>query len=197
MQRSGGLATGRNRDRTRHEDGVLVARAKKDTEAFDTLYRKYVKKVYTYVYYRVGGVEDAEDITESVFLHALLNLERYQDRGIPFSAWLLRIAHNLVANWHRRAEKRKQVDVREMEGMGDDALSPDEAVEEEEEYREVRRALAALPEDKQQVLILRFAEGMRYREIGEVMGKSAGAVKVLAHRSLMALHKILAQKEEG
>ena len=179
-----------------HEDGALVQQAREKREAFEALYTKYLRKVYTYVYYRVGNAEDAEDITESVFLHALVHLDRYQDRGVPFSAWLLRIAHNLVANWHRSASRKRPVSLEAAEGLHDQGLSPEEAVERAEEIRRLREALASLPEERQQVLILRYAEGMRHREIGQVMGKSAGAVKVLVHRSLVSLHRRLSEKEE-
>ena len=180
---------------TCHEDGVLVRRAQEEREAFAALYEKYLKQVYTYVYYRVGSVEDAEDISESVFLHALIHLERYQDRGIPFSAWLLRIAHNLVANWHRNSRRRRTVDLDAAGPLQDTSPLPDEAVEVEEERREVLELLATLSEERQQALILRYAEGMKHKEIGEIMGKSAGAVKVLIHRSLISLHRGLSEKE--
>ncbi len=183
--------------RVRHEDSELVRRAKEEREAFEALYKKYLKRVYTYVYYRVGNAEDAEDITESVFLHALVHLERYQDRGIPFSAWLLRIAHNLVANWHRNGKRRRMVDLEGAEPLHDPSHSPEEKLEREEEVEALRAALRRLPEERQQVLILRYAEGLKHKEIGEIMGKSAGAVKVLVHRSLISLHRSLSGKEVG
>lgn len=191
------VLNGEGREKTHHEDHLLVRRAQERREAFDALYQKYLRKVYTYVHYRVNSVEDAEDITESVFLHAMLHLDRYQDRGIPFSAWLLRIAHNLVANWYRNHNRHASVALEAAEVMHDSSPTPEEVVEGREEVARLREALARLPEDRQQVLILRFAEGMKHREIGEVMGKSAGAVKVLVHRSLVSLHRNLTEKEEG
>jgi RNA polymerase sigma-70 factor (ECF subfamily) len=190
------MADKRHSDKVYHEDGALVLRAKENREAFEALYTKYLKKVYTYVYYRVGSVEDAEDITESVFLHALIHLNRYQDRGIPFSAWLLRIAHNLVANWHRSSKRRREVGLEVVELLSDDGPTPEETIEEKEDFMELRRALEDLTEERQQALILRYAEGMKHREIGDVMGKSAGAIKVLVHRSLLSLHRGLSGKEE-
>ena len=79
----------------------LVARAKEDPSAFGALYDAYVDKIYNYVYHRVGNHHDSEDLTSRTFYRALNNIHRYTDRGLPFSAWLYRIAHNLVANWHR------------------------------------------------------------------------------------------------
>ncbi len=190
------MSGGNYGEMTHHEDGALVRRAKEDREAFEELYLKYLKKVYTYVYYRVGNVDDAEDITESVFLHALIHLDRYQDRGIPFSAWLLRIAHNLVANWHRSASRRRSVGLESTEPLLDPAPTPEETAENREESRRIRDILATLPEERQQALILRYAEGMKHKEIGEVMGKSAGAIKVLIHRTLVSLHRSLSEKED-
>jgi len=190
------LSGGNPGEKTHHEDGALVRRAKEEREAFDALYVKYLKKVYTYVFYRIGNVEDAEDITESVFLHALIHLDRYQDRGIPFSAWLLRIAHNLVANWHRNSKRRRVVDLDAAEPLQDTSPTPEEALESEEERRQILALLETLPEERQQALILRYAEGMKHKEIGEVMGKSAGAVKVLIHRSLISLHRGFSEKED-
>src|SRR4030042_555722 len=180
-------AAGGGSEMTLYEDGALVAQAKEKREAFDALYLKYLKKVYTYIYYRVGNIEDAEDITESVFLHALIHLDRYQDRGIPFSAWLLRIAHNLVANWHRNAGRRRGVVLDAADSIQDSSPTPEEAAESRDDIRELREAMRGLSAERQQALILRFAEGMKHREIGEVRGKSAGAVKGLVHRSLAGL----------
>jgi RNA polymerase sigma-70 factor (ECF subfamily) len=83
------------------DEAGLVAQAKTDPEAFGALYERYVQKIYSYVYYRTGNQHDAEDLTAKVFQRALVSLDRYTSRGLPFSAWLYRIAHNLVANWHR------------------------------------------------------------------------------------------------
>jgi RNA polymerase sigma-70 factor (ECF subfamily) len=190
------MSGGDNINKTAHEDGALVQRAKEEREAFEALYSKYLRKVYTYVFYRVGKAEDAEDITESVFLHALIHLDRYEDRGIPFSAWLLRIAHNLVANWHRNSKRRHLVGLESTQTLHDDSPTPEEAVENEEEKRELIEVLRTLPSERQQALILRFAEGMSHKEIGQVMGKSAGAVKVMVHRTLISLYKAFSEKED-
>ena len=83
-------------------DEVALSRAAQgDREAFGVLYERYVVRIYNYIYYRTGNTFDAEDLTERVFLRAMRHIGNYKDRGLPFSAWLYRIAHNLVANWHR------------------------------------------------------------------------------------------------
>ncbi|MHB8780078.1 MAG: RNA polymerase sigma factor [Candidatus Geothermincolia bacterium] len=173
------------------EDRELIEQAKQDRSAFDALYSKYLSKIYSYIYYRVRNVEEAEDITENVFLHALLHLDRYRHMGLPFSAWLLRIAHNLVANWYRDRGKRSFVELDQAEYLQDGGKTPEECAEASEERELLRHMLAQLSEERQQALVLRYAEGMKHREIGEVMGKSAVAVKVMIHRSINSLQKAI------
>jgi RNA polymerase sigma-70 factor (ECF subfamily) len=186
------------RDSTCDDDRELIQRAREDQEAFGRLYQKYLKMVYNYVYYRVGHVEEAEDITESVFLHALLNFRRYQDRGLPFSAWLMKIAHNLVANWYRREGRgiRVPMDSEDTGELASQLPSPEEVVEAREDSERILRLIRELPEERQQALILRYAAGLKHREIGEVMGKSTTAVKVLLHRTVAALGRRM-RAEEG
>jgi RNA polymerase sigma-70 factor (ECF subfamily) len=188
------LTTSRNERDQSLEDKVLVERAKKDRAAFEALYSKYISKVYTYAYYRTGTVEDAEDITESVFLHAFLNLDRYRYMGLPFSAWLMRIAHNLIANWYRDKSKKTTVSLEHAEHVTDTGRSPEEHAEVREDQEMIWKMLETLSEERRQALILRYAEGLKHREIGEIMGKSPVAVKVLIHRSLAALQRNLASK---
>ncbi len=179
------------------EDRELVRRAKQDRQAFDALYEKYLKKVYTYVYYRVGDVEEAEDLTGNVFLQAFMHIGDYEYQGVSFSAWLLRIAHNMVANWYRDRERRRTVDIEEWGELEAGEERPEEKLEREEELEMVRWAVGCLPPERQQALILRFAEEMKHSEIAEVMGRSPGAVKVLVHRSLLSVHRMLRGKEGG
>ena len=164
-----------------------MRRAKEEREAFEALYSKYLKKVYTYVYYRVGNVDDAEDITESVFLHALVHLERYQDRGIPFSAWLLRIAHNLVANWHRDNSRRKEIPLEDAVLASPPGGFPESEVLQSEEQERLLRVLRCLPAERQQLIILKFVDHLSNAEIGQIMGRTEGAVKSLYHRTLLAI----------
>ncbi|MHB1006135.1 MAG: sigma-70 family RNA polymerase sigma factor [Chloroflexota bacterium] len=172
-------------------DEALVELAKTDREAFGVLYERYVTRVYSYIYYRVGGRrQDAEDLTARTFLQALAHLPRYRQQGVPISAWLLRIAHNLVANWHRDRKKPlvpldETVDVL----AADDR--PGDTVERREERRELLAAIAELPSERQQLLVLRFVEGMRAADIAVVMGRSEGAVKALLHRTIAGLRRSL------
>jgi RNA polymerase sigma-70 factor (ECF subfamily) len=172
------------------DDAGLVAAAKANPEAFGALYERYVKKIYSYLYYRTGNAHDAEDLTERVFQRAMLNLDRYTSRGLPFSAWLYRIAHNLVANWHRDQGRRQivpldEVGLQDLAAMRADA--PEILAESREEQARLLQVVRRMPGERQQLLILKFVDHLSNAEIGAVMHRSEGAVKSLYHRTLVAL----------
>jgi RNA polymerase sigma-70 factor (ECF subfamily) len=175
-----------------HDDEPqLVARAKTDDpDAFGTLYERYARKIYNYVYYRTGNPHDAEDLTARVFHRAMVSLNGYTSRGLPFSAWLYRIAHNLVANWHRDRGRRQILPLHEAARQDWQALrseAPDSMAETNEEREHLLGAIRRLTPDRQQLIILKFVERMSNIEIGQVMNKSEGAIKSLYHRTLLAL----------
>ncbi|MBC7223955.1 MAG: sigma-70 family RNA polymerase sigma factor [Anaerolineae bacterium] len=176
------------------DDATLVARAREDPEAFGLLYERYVDKIYTYLYYRTGSREDAEDLTARTFYRALDNLDRYQERGLPFSAWLYRIAHNLMANWHRYNSRHPQVSLENLRLTDRSGRDPERVVERNEAREVVLEAIRSLPPERQQLLILKFGEQMSNAEIGQVMGRSEGAVKSLYHRTLVALRRELEER---
>ncbi|MBI5879676.1 MAG: sigma-70 family RNA polymerase sigma factor [Chloroflexi bacterium] len=166
-------------------DALLVKRAKRDPEAFGVLYERYVDRIYSYIYFRTGNEQDAEDLTARTFYQALSNLRRYNERGLPFSAWLYRIAHNLTANWYRDHARRPQVsldDVWALMAHGQD--TPPAAAERNAELAALREVIGGLPADRQQLLMLKFGEGKSNLEIGRELGRSEGAIKSLFHRTL-------------
>jgi RNA polymerase sigma-70 factor (ECF subfamily) len=174
---------------------TLVERAKEDPAAFGVLYERYVKKIYSYIYYRTGNHHDAEDLTARTFYRALSHMDGYVNRGVPFSAWLYRIAHNLVANWHRDRSRRQVISLDELVVMASRRKAdPYQLVEANEEKEILLRAIRHLPADRQQLLILKFVEKMPNAEIGQVMGRSEGAIKSLYHRTLIALRKELEKR---
>ena len=173
------------------DENALVERAKTDPAAFGILYERYVNKIYNYVYYRIGNQHDAEDLTARTFYRALHHIERYVDQGAPFSAWLYRIAHNLVANWHRDQSRRKIISLEDIKLSVQRRQGPDQMAEQNEEKDELLAAIRRLPPDRQQLLILKFVEGMSNAEIGKVMDRSEGAVKSLYHRTLLSLREML------
>ncbi len=169
-------------------DAELVARLKEDPEAFGELYERYVDKIYSYIYYRTGNHYDAEDLTAKTFYRALKHVHRYVDRGLPFSAWLYRIAHNVVANWHRDRSRRQVIALDEIALIARQQ-HPESEIELRDDQRMLLRIIRRMPADRQQLLILKFVEQMSNREIAQIMGRSEGAIKSLYHRTLLALRE--------
>jgi RNA polymerase sigma-70 factor (ECF subfamily) len=179
-------------------DELLIQRARREPEAFGLLYERYVSAVYNYVFYRMSNRAEAEDMTARVFYQALTHLDRYVHRGAPFSAWLFRIAHNLVANWHRDRQTRQtfSLDGAVLERASEERALDDQASS-REEVRELRAAFARLAPDRQQLLVLKYVQGMSNAEIGEIMGRSEGAIKALLHRTFLSLRAELARLERS
>jgi len=163
---------------------VLAAQA--DRAAFGTLYRRYLDRVYGYAFYLLGDHHDAEDVTERTFLAALAAIASFRDEGASFRSWLFRIAHNQVANALRTRGRRATASLDAVDHPSAD-IDPATAAGAADEARELRRALDGLSPDRRQVLVLRFVDGLSAREIGVVLGRSEGAVRVLQHRALREL----------
>ena len=171
-------------------EAQLVKRAKRDPEAFGQLYERYVDRIYSYIYFRTGNEQDAEDLTARTFYQALANIRRYNERGLPFSAWLYRIAHNLVANWHRDHDRKPQVSLDEVWSLLSRARqSPDSVAERNSEMEALRGVIKHLPADRQLLLVLKYGEGKSNLEIGKVLGRTEGAIKSLFHRTLTELRE--------
>ena len=173
------------------KEETLVERAKKDPEAFGELYRRYVDRIYSYIFQRTGDRYDAEDLTARTFYKALLHIERYDQRGVPFAAWLYRIAHNLVANWHRDRSRRQTISFDDLVSSWHGKEALDHLAEQNEKEQAVRAAIRRLAPDRQLLLNLKFGEGLSNAEIGRILGRSEGAVKSLYRRTLVALRNDL------
>jgi RNA polymerase sigma-70 factor, ECF subfamily len=165
---------------------------------FTELYRAHLRDVYSYAYYRIGNHHDAEDITEQTFVQAYRHFERAQreSNGRPLRPWLIRIAHNLAANYYRDRSRRPQTNL-------DDAailsapLDTERVVEQREEVKEVLEGVSKLPDDRREALIMRFALDMDNREIARAMGRSEGATKVLIHRAIRQLEQGLNEEDQA
>lgn len=169
------------------EKEILRRASSGDQDAFGDLYQRYVGKIYTYVFYRTGNHHDAEDLTARVFVRALRHIPNYQDRGLPFSAWLYRIAHNLVANWHRDNSRKPEVPLEDIPYIPADQQMPESSLLHREEQASLLRLIRKLPAERQQLLVLKFVENYSNAEIGTIMGRTEGAIKSLYHRTLLAL----------
>jgi RNA polymerase sigma-70 factor (ECF subfamily) len=169
------------------DDSVLIERAKKDEEAFGQLYERYSQRIYQYIYYRTSSEDDAEDLTAKTFMRAWQHIGNYDNRGVPFSAWLYRIAHNLVANWHRDNSRRKVISLDDLNRWQVNEDGPEASALLAEDRTALLGVVRRLPADRQELLALKFVEHLSNAEIGEVMGRSEGAIKSLYHRTLVAL----------
>ena len=173
-----------------HEDAALARRARDgDPQAFAALYDRYFEVVYRYVYYRVREVEEAEDVTSEVFFRALRAMPRYEPRQ-PFLAWLYRIARNAVIDRARSLRPRVSFeDALAHPDAGEHVVDPDVRILANDRRERLRAALGSLTAEQQEVVILRFVEGLSAEEVGQIMGKRAGTVRGLQFRALQALKK--------
>lgn len=179
------------------DEDALTRAAEGDTEAFGILYDRYLGRIYNYIYYRTGNQHDAEDLTARVFTRAMNHITKYQDRGVPFSAWLYRIAHNLVANWHRDNSRRQEVTLDETYKSKSDGLLPESILMRSEADSALLDLIQELPEDRQQLLVLKFVESLSNAEIGVIMGRTEGAIKSLYHRTLLSLREEIKNSDPG
>lgn len=171
----------------------LVERARqRDPEAFARLYDLYMEQIYRYLRYRLNNVADAEDLTQQAFIKAWQAIHRFQPRGVPFVAWLFRIAHNLVIDHHRK--KGADMPTQESALVVDTSAGPEAQAERSETQAQLRRAILKLGPEQQQVIILRFIQGWDYPAVAAAMGKKEGTVRVLQYRALASLRHLLEGK---
>jgi RNA polymerase sigma-70 factor (ECF subfamily) len=167
----------------------LIDAARSDADAFGILYERYVDRIYNYVYFRVGNVQDAEDITAKVFFKALNAISSYRHMGLPFSSWLYRIAHNQVANFHRDRSRSSEIALDSMliPPATPRELAPEAALDNQEEFNQLMRIVNDLSEQKRELVMLKFVQKLSNEEIGRIFNKSEGAIKSLYHRTLLEL----------
>jgi len=179
------------------EADLITAAVAGDKQAFGELYLRYVERIYNYCYYRTGNTQEAEDLTARVFMRALSHIENYDERGVPFSAWLYRIAHNLVANWHRDNNRRKVIPIDDFIVSRNLEEVPEVFTELQEEKEQLMDVIQSLPEERQQLLFLKFVEKLSNAEIGQIMNRTEGAIKSLYHRTLLALQDEMSARGIG
>lgn len=178
-------------------EASLIERAKSDPEAFGELYERYVDRIYHYIYHRVGNAREAEDLTARVFYRVLKALPRYTERGAPFASWLYRIAHNLVANFHRDQSRKVVVPLEAVTLVSQPREAPEHLTEQRDAERLLWRAIDCLNEDRRELLVLKFGEGLSNAQIGAVMGRTEGAIKSLYHRTLISLRDEMGRRGFG
>lgn len=170
---------------------ALVQRAKcYEPQALAELCQLYFRDIYSYIYYRVSNIQDAEDLTDDVFLKMVEGIRSCRAREEkPFLAWLFRIANNSVTDYYRRQAVRNHLPLDEKHLPP--YAGPEVPVETKLTQERLQQALLELTDEQQQVIILKFVEGLSNVEIAHLLGKSEGAIKSLQHRGLASLHRIL------
>jgi RNA polymerase sigma-70 factor, ECF subfamily len=176
------------------DESQLIQRARQgDLAAVSELYNLHVDRIYQYVRYRTNDEQTAEDITAEVFLRAIESLGSYSDQGSPFIAWLYRIAHARVIDYWRRS-KRSQTAPLDDPLLQDGLVTTDDAIDIDfVQHRSLWSALRQLTDEQQNVIILKFVQGLGNAEIAQIMGKTEGAIKALQRRALEALARLLDQ----
>jgi RNA polymerase sigma-70 factor (ECF subfamily) len=161
-----------------------------DAEAFALVYDELVKPVYRYIYYRVED-EIAEDLTEDTFFKVWQNLKKYKKGKHPFSSWVFKIAHNLVVDHYRRNKTTEEID----EGMADpsDNINPAKQTDIKLTNIRLRKIIRKLPDNYQQVIILKYINEFDNKEIADAIGKSEGAVRTIQFRALEKLKSLIGE----
>ena len=149
------------------------------------LFEEYYDRIARYANARIGDQREAEDIASEVFVKALKSLDTFEERGLPMGAWLFKIAHNLVVDYHRRRSQRQTVDLEKVEIQADS--NPAMEAEMTLEMERIRQAMTNLTEEQREILRLRFYGGLSSAEVGAMMGKSDGAVREAQSAALKKL----------
>ena len=171
------------------EQSLVQSAQRHDEEAFAQLYEKYFDKIYRYVALKIGNRVDAEDMTQQVFINALHSISSYKWRGIPFSAWLFRIAHNQVVDYLRKKTRQPTMPLNESLTISES--NPQKTTEQKLNIEQLVLATRKLTPAQQEVVFLRFAGELPIAQVAKIMGKSEGAIKALQHSAIVSLRKIL------
>jgi len=174
------------------EEELVRAAQQGNREAFGRLYEGNVERIYRYLLARLSEAADAEDVTAEVFMRAMKALPSYEARGVPFIAWLFRIAHNEAINYSKRGQRRRETPLPELLPDLDD---PAEEAVMRVSFDEVSRAMERLTDLQRQVISLRFASQLSIAETAKVMQRSEEAVKFLQFSALRALRRVLEKGE--
>lgn len=187
----GGKTAG-SREEKAGEAGLVASAKRGDKRAIGELYCRHVDMIYRYTYARVQNAAVAEDLTAQVFLKALEGLDSYQSTGVPFRAWLYRIAHARTVDHWRQQQRRREVEL--LDSLPAKDPRPEDVVAAKSQWDTVVELLAQLTDDQRDVVVLRFLEEMSLAEVALTMDKTVGAVKALQHRALTALARLMEQR---
>ena len=183
-------------DQPDEEHQLLKAAQQGEVDAFGRLYERHAAAIFRYLFAHLGSRPDAEDMTSEVFLRAWQSLPRYHQRGVPFRAYLFRVAHNALVDAYRRRRDNPRLSLEEYGDPASEQDGPVEALSGKTEQAELASVLAEMKDEYRTVLVLRFLSQLSPAETAVVMQRSTGAVRVLQHRALEAMRQRLADKKE-
>jgi RNA polymerase sigma-70 factor (ECF subfamily) len=167
----------------------IIEKAKNgEKEAFGLLYDYYHPRIYRFIFLKVSNKQDAEDITHQVFLSAWQNIKNYEPQGFPFSSWLYKISRNAVIDFYR--SKKNEISLEEVGDRLNDELRIDK-IDLKIQIEKVMKALKKLKPEYQDIIIMRFVDDLSIKEVAKVLDKSEGAVKIMQHRAINSLKKLL------
>lgn len=174
------------------DEQQLIEAAKRNPQHFAALYDKYYSQILKFVYQRVATKQDAYDVTQQVFVQAMLSLEKYEYRGLPFSSWLYRIAINELNKAFRKNEKQRGINLEEKHLI--DIAEEMNADTQNENEQAVLNALTTLEEDDYQIVEMRFFEKRAFKEIAEILNISEATAKMRLYRILEKLKPVVERK---
>jgi RNA polymerase sigma-70 factor, ECF subfamily len=167
----------------------LVELAKTDNSAFEKLYNSYFPKVYGFIFKRVGNREVTEDLVSEIFIKVFANLDKYVGRGLPFGAWLFRIANNNLIDHYRREGKRPKVDIEAIAPPKDEKMNVSEQTQVELDRALVNKVIKEMPKKYQEILQLKYFAEMSYEEIAGVLKITENNARVKLFRALKVFQK--------
>lgn len=170
-----------------NEEMELVKAAQKDSRCFEPLYTRYYKKIASYIYHRLENKEEAFELTSQVFYKALENLSKYNAQGVPFSAWLFRIASNEINLFYRKKKSARVVDA-DAQGVAELICAVEDASPEVQD-EQLFEALQQLDEEEMELINMRFFEKRSFKEICDITGMNESACKMKVYRILEKLKK--------
>ncbi len=173
-----------------NEESLIRRAQQSDPVALTQIYEENFDRIYRYIALKIGDRTEAEDLTQQVFLKAMQSISSYKWKGMPFSAWLYRIAHNQIVDHIRKRSRKPTVSLDDNDPPGID--DPEKATERKMQMEELAAAAMKLTPSQREVISLRFAGQLSIAEVARTMGKSEGAIKALQHSAVAALRRVLA-----
>lgn len=168
-----------------NEQEIITQAQRGDETAVTRLYETHVDAIFEYVRYRVDSKSTAEDLTSEVFLRMVRGLTNYHNQGVPFRAWLFRIAANLVIDHYRQHKRENESPL--LDDLESDDTDPFDRLADSEDQLRLHLAINALPEAYQDLLLLRFVNNLSHDEVSKIMNKSTDALRAMQYRALKAL----------